>query len=108
MVLTFRSSIPETFKVVGIDTDGRERAAVATRLPGGQRWELRLQHPSGRHWEGTFHGPNVLDALGELLNSKEVEYKQSKARGHKPEPNVYDGNRQVGTVAPITGINNRG
>jgi hypothetical protein len=105
MVLTFRSSTPETFKIIGEDTDGSRRVAVATRIPGSQaRWDLQLQHPSGRAWNGVFNGPNVLDALGQLLNDKDVEYKQERARGHKPEPQMRDVNHQLpdtGEFAPI-------
>jgi hypothetical protein len=102
MALVFKSSTPETFKIVGVDTDGRQRVATATRSDG-RRWELKLTHPSGRTWSGDFHGHNILDALGELLNSKEDEYKAAKARGHKPEPQPYDYNRRVdeGTVNSV-------
>lgn len=108
MVLTFRSSIPEVFKIVGRDTDGRERVATATRQDSQQpRWSLKLTHPSGRTWDGDFHGPNVLDALGELLNSKETEYKQARAAGHRPDRMLRDPNVRVDNFgddiqAPIT------
>jgi hypothetical protein len=111
MALTFRSTISETFKIIGQDSDGSRRVAVATRVPGQQaRWDLQLQHPSGRAWKGDFHGPNVLDALGELLTSKDIEYKQERNRGHRPEPKIYDANRQlpeVGDFAPIIPIPGR-
>lgn len=64
-----------------------------------------LQHPSGRSWRGDFHGPNVLDALSELLNSKNVEYQQERSRGHKPPPSqLVDRNVKVENMpAPLTG-----
>jgi hypothetical protein len=105
MVLTFRSTISEVFKIIGEDSDGSRRVATATRVPGSQeRWELQLTHPSGRNWNASFNGPNVLDALGALVNDKNVEYVQEKARGHKPEPKMRDMNRQIpdtGDIAPI-------
>jgi hypothetical protein len=105
MVLTFRSTIAEVFKIIGEDSDGSRRVATATRVPGSQeRWDLQLTHPSGRNWNASFNGPNVLDALGALVNDKNVEYVQEKARGHKPEPPRRDMNRQlpdVGGPAPV-------
>jgi hypothetical protein len=105
MVLTFRSTISETFKLIGEDSDGSRRVAIATKNPAHQRqWDLELTHPSGRNWQGTFHGPNVLDALSELLNSKDIEYKQERNRGHRPEPSQFDYNRRLpddGNIAPI-------
>jgi hypothetical protein len=106
MSLTFRSTISQVFKIIGEDTDGSRRVATATRIPGTQeRWELQLTHPSGRNWSASFNGPNVLDALGALVNDKNVEYVQERSRGHKPEPKMRDMNRQLldgGDDAPIT------
>jgi hypothetical protein len=105
VTLTYRSSTPERFAIVGTDTDGSRRVATATRVPGSQaRWDLQLEHPSGRAWRGVFNGPNVLDALGQLLNDKDVEYKQERTRGHKPEPQMRDLNQSLpdtGEFAPI-------
>jgi hypothetical protein len=106
MSLTFRSSTPKVFKIIGEDSDGSRRVAVATRNPGSQaRWDLKLTHPSGRSWQAVFNGPNVLDALGQLVNDKNVEYKQEQSRGHRPEQPRHDPNRQLpdtGDFAPIT------
>lgn len=91
MVLTFRSSRSEVFKIIGEDEDGSRRVAVATRMPGQMaRWDLKLEHPSGQNWSGTFTGSNVLDALGELLVSKESEYIQARGRGHTPAREARD------------------
>ena len=105
MVLTYRSTTPATFKIIGEDTDGSRRVAVATRIPGSQvRWDLQLQHPSGRTWNGTFSGPNVLDALGQLVNEKNPEYIQERARGHRPEPQMRDANRRLPEVGDFAEI----
>jgi hypothetical protein len=111
MTLTFRSTISETFIIIGEDSEGSRRVATATKNPSDQRrWDMLLEHPSGRNWSGTFHGPNVLDALGELLNSKDIEYRQERNRGHRPEPKPFDYNRRLpddGIIAPIVGNPNR-
>jgi hypothetical protein len=104
MTLTFRSSIPEEFKIVGRDTSGRERVATARREPGAFNWNMNLQHPSGRSWQATYHGEAVIDALGELLCSKDGEFKQDKARGDRPHTAPFDGSRRVENMpAPIIG-----
>lgn len=104
MVLVFKSSRSEVYKIIGEDEDGSRRVAVATRMPGQMaRWDLKLEHPSGQNWSGTFTGSNVLDALGELLVSKEPEYIQSRGRGHRPQPMLRDDNvsiRDDGTGPP--------
>jgi hypothetical protein len=108
MSLTFRSSIPQQFTIQGRDADGRVRTATATREHGDFNWNMRLQHPSGRNWDATYHGENILDALGELIVSKNIEYVQDKGRGDRPHTDqAYDHNRQVDTVAPIIPITNR-
>lgn len=99
MVLVFRSSLPEEFVVCGRDPDGRSRMATATRQSGAFNWELKLEHPSGRNWSGTYHGEAILDALSELLTSKEIEFRQARARGDRPEGQLYDHNRQVDDIA---------
>src|SRR5258708_951484 len=106
MVLTFRSTISETFKLIGEDSDGSRRVAIATRIPGAQpRWSLELSHPSGRSWKGDFTGANILDALSELVTAKDLEYKKERNRGHRPEPSQrFDYSRSVpddGNIAPL-------
>jgi hypothetical protein len=107
MSLTFRSSTPQEFTITGRDPDGRTRTATATRERGDFNWNMRLQHPSGRNWQATYHGENILDALGELIVSKNIEYVQDKARGDRPPSQPYDHNRQVDSVAPIIPIPSR-
>jgi hypothetical protein len=105
MTLTFRSSIPETWKISSVDTNGRERVAVATRNGGDFNWRMNLQHPSGRKWDATYHGNNIIDALGEFVNSKDVEYTQERGRGYKPLPTEsFDYSRRLpedGMIAPV-------
>src|SRR5260370_17750729 len=95
MSLTFRSSLPQEFVICGRDPDGRTRMATATREHGAFNWNMRLEHPSGRHWEGTYHGEAVLDALGELLTSKETEFKQAKGCADRPQGQLHDHNPRL-------------
>src|SRR3954447_8878171 len=103
MTLTFKSSLPQEFVICGRDDDGRTRMATASRESGDFNWKMRLEHPSGRNWEATYHGEAIVDALGELLASKEVEFKQAKGRGDRPQGQLHDHNRRVDdiAVAPI-------
>lgn len=108
MSLTFRSSIPQEFVICGRDPDGRTRMATATREGGNFNWDMKLEHPSGRNWQATYHGENILDALGELLSSKEIEFKQDKGRGDRPHTDQrFDYNRAVDTDAPIIPSNRK-
>jgi hypothetical protein len=108
MSLTYRSSIPQQFVIQGRDPDGRVRTATATREPGAFNWDMRLQHPSGRHWEARFHGENVLDGLSELLVSKDAEFKQDKARNDRPHTEPYDSTRKIENMpSPIMGNTRR-
>jgi hypothetical protein len=101
MTLTYKSSIPESFVLVGREPDGRERRVVATKESGAFNWNLRLQHPSGESWPGTYHGPNgILDAMAELMRSKDSEFKQDKARGDRPRQPAFDPNRSIDGYAP--------
>ena len=109
MVLTFRSTIPERFELRGVDTNGRERVATATRESGNFAWNLRLEHPSGRNWSGSYRGEAVLDALGELMNSKNTEYLQERGRGYRQEPKqLYDPSvslPETGEYSPMSRYN---
>jgi len=101
-MVTFRSSTPEQFHIVGQDSDGTRRVATATRSDSRHdQWNLKLTHPSGRNWNGTFNGPNVLDALGQMLNDKDQEYRQERGRGHRTKPtSLYDRNSQISENHP--------
>jgi hypothetical protein len=57
MVLTYRSTTPESRTVIEQQPDGRKRVAVATRSAGStQHWDLKVTHPSGEFYNGTFNG----------------------------------------------------
>ncbi|MGJ4939298.1 hypothetical protein ACQR1W_01890 [Bradyrhizobium sp. HKCCYLS1011] len=104
MVLTFQSTIAESFELIGTDARGRRRIATASKAPQDFYWQLELRHPSGDRWEGRYHGNSgVLDALAELLNSRDQQFKQDAARGDRPRADLADPNRAVNeAVAPIT------
>lgn len=104
MVLSYRSSTPESFQIIGTDAAGRKRSVTATKHPGDFAWQLRLQHPSGRHWEASYHGnAGIIDAMGELMNSQDAEFRQDKARGDRPHQDGYDHNRSLtdGDIPPV-------
>jgi hypothetical protein len=103
MTLTFKSSTPETFVLAGWDAHGRQRRVTATRGERDFNWQLRLQHPSGENWPATYHGESILNAMSELMRSKDSEFKQAKARGDRPPPKPRDYNQPVdSTPAPIS------
>jgi hypothetical protein len=112
MTLTFRSTAPETRVVIEREPDGRQRVARATRNPAATRhWDLRVEHPSGENWSGTFIGDtaDVTLALAEMLRRSENEWKSDKSRGDRPRTEPYDHNRRVvDGVAPVQPIPKRG
>ena len=56
MTLTYRSSSPETKVFVDREPDGRQRVCRAERHSGDRAWSLRLEHPDGQSWGGSFTG----------------------------------------------------
>ena len=108
MSLTFRSSIPERVQIVVTDTDGSRRVATLERDPNNQRkWTGSVDHPGGQRFRVDTFDPDSSTALGKLAEafvSREIDYRQSKARGHRPEPKRPDFNQRVpdsGDYAPI-------
>ena len=105
MALSFRSSTPESQTIVQQDPDGRTRVAVAVRNLGSTRhWDLRVEHPSGQSWNGSFTGEKneVPLALADMLNRTQNEFVSDKARGDRPASQPYDHNRRVvDAVSPI-------
>src|SRR5712664_3832010 len=98
MSLTFRKA-PKVFKIIAEDEDGSRRVATATeRVSNNSRtaqWDLELTHPSGNRWPATFAGPNILDALSQLVHEKENDYKLERSRGHRPERQLRDPNQRI-------------
>jgi hypothetical protein len=111
MALTFRSSTPESQTIVQQDADGRTRVAVAVRNLGSTRhWDLRVEHPSGQSWNGSFTGEKneVPLALADLLNRTQNEFVSDKARGDRPASKPYDYNRRIEeSVSPIIPVRGR-
>jgi hypothetical protein len=111
MVITYRSTIPERFEISNVDQHGRKRSVTATKFSDDFSWNLRLQHPSGKHWDATYAGrAGILDAMGELLTSRDVEFVQDRDRGDRPPAEAPDRNRRVfndGTFAEPTIIPRR-
>ncbi len=108
MVLTFRSTTPESRTIIEQQPDGRQRVAVAVRDTGAtNRWELQVRHPSGEHWRGSFTGDNgeVNLALDEMLARTRQDFLQDAARGDQPRSAAPDYNRRITDgVAPVRSI----
>lgn len=108
MVLTFKSTTPETRTIIERQSDGRARVAVATRDTGStNRWELRVQHPSGDTWRGSFVGDNgeVNLALDQMLARTRPDFLSDAGRGDRPKSAPLDLNRSVNhAVAPVRPI----
>jgi hypothetical protein len=99
MSLTFRSSISEMVQIIVRDADGSKRVATLERDPSNARkWSGSVDHPSGQRWSVDTYDPDATAALDKLAHafvSREVDYRVSKGRGHKPEPKMRDMNRQL-------------
>jgi hypothetical protein len=94
MVLTFKSSSPHQMVVVDQAPDGRRRVGRAIQLPHNSRhWDLRVEHPSGQVFTGTYTGGGELEsivALADLMGRRKNEYIADKARGDKRHEGVAD------------------
>ena len=108
MSLTYRSSISEMVQIVVRDADGSRRVATLERDPGNpRRWTGSVDHPSGQKWSVDTFDPDAVAALGKLahaLVSREVDYRQSRSRDHRPDPQIRDANQRLpetGDFAPI-------
>ena len=106
MVLTFKSSVPEVFTLMRTDADGAKTVATATKTENQGQWRLTLSHPS-QSWSRDFYGPNVLGGLSDFFVSKENDFRDARARGHRPRPEPIDRSQrfdEVGNPAasPIT------
>ena|SRR5215475_9681620 len=108
MPLKFKSSSPETFMLLGRDEHGRERIVTATKYADQFNWQLKLTHPSGQSWPGTFAAPGggnagIIDAMGDMMRSRDSEFVQDRARGDRPREQPRDNTRSVdGAPAPIS------
>jgi hypothetical protein len=86
MPITYRSTIAQTFVLMGTDEYGREDWA----------WQLRLEHPDGSYWTATHTGTaGILDSMSELLNSRNNEYVTGRANGDRQRTMQPDRNRAV-------------
>jgi hypothetical protein len=99
MALTFRSTIAEYVQIIVRDSDGSKRVATLERDPNNSRkWVGSVDHPSGVKYSVDANGCDSTDALDKLSHafvSREIDYHQSKNRGHRPEPKPFDYNVSV-------------
>jgi hypothetical protein len=111
MSLTFRSSISEMVQIVVRDADGSKRVATLERDPSTHKWAGSVDHPSGEKWSVNTFDPDAVAALGKLSQAfvaREVDFRASKGRGHRPEARPRDLNVRVdefgqNIAAPIRG-----
>ena len=93
-MVTYRSTIAEYVQIIVRDSDGSKRVATLERdLTNGRNWRGSVDHPSGTKYSVDANGIDSTDAIGKLAQafvSREIDYRQSKNRGHRPEPKPYD------------------
>jgi hypothetical protein len=112
MVLTFKSTSPETKIVIDRAPDGRQRVGRATQSAHNPKWwEIKIEHPSGSIQRATYHGSGMeaVVAIADLMNRSANDYEQERLRGDRPPAKAFDGNMRVNdaTNAPIVPANRR-
>jgi hypothetical protein len=99
MSLTFKSTISEYVQIVVRDSDGSKRVATLERDASNPRkWSGSVDHPGGASWSVDTFDPDAVAALDKLAHafvSREVDFKQAKGRGYRPEPKARDVNRPL-------------
>jgi hypothetical protein len=96
MVLTFKSTRAEVFTISNTDEHGRTRTVTASKMPDDWNFKLTLRHPSGETWSGTYTGrAGILDAMAEMMTSRDAQFVQDRDRGDRPRPEAVDRNRSV-------------
>jgi hypothetical protein len=86
---------PKKVEIILYDDDGTSRRVIAERQHRNTnvpQWSMRVVHPSGSNWPADFVGHEILDAASAALERKESTYYQSRARGHRPHPDLPDHN----------------
>lgn len=73
-------------------------------------WNLRLEHPSGEIFNGSFHGDgNTVNlAMSQMMMEKENDYLGDKARGDRPATPSRDLNVRVDQFGSDLGAPIRG
>ena len=105
MVITWKSTRPERFWIVGEDEHGRRRSVMAEKTADDYNWRLKYQHPNYTQ-DGTYssrHG--LIDALGEMFAKHDAAFTQARENGDRPRQEMRrDNNRAVddggNTLAP--------
>lgn len=94
MALTFRSTVERLVAMTEWTEDGRDRTVVARLDPnvtGVTRWNLELEHPSGKTFPGTYTGPAVGlgSAMSAMLAETQQQYREEGKRGDR-QPTQLD------------------
>jgi hypothetical protein len=103
MTITWRSTRPERFWIIGEDEHGRRRSVMAEKDASDFSWRLKYQHPNYSQ-EGTYssrHG--LIDALGEMFAKHDAAYTQSRENGDRAPQPTFDRNRRVDDAGDFIG-----
>jgi hypothetical protein len=96
MVITWKSTRPERFWIVGEDEHGRRRSVMAEKTADDYNWRLTYQHPNYQQ-QGSYssrHG--LIDALGEMFAKHDAAFTQSRENSDRPMDRMRrDNNRAV-------------
>ena len=103
MVLTFRSTTPESYTLVRVDSEGNRSVATTTKTENRGQWLTTLRHPSGQSWSRHCYGPNALDHVCGMLEAHESDYRDAAARGHRPPQPKYDNSVRIDDAGNYTG-----
>ena len=104
MVLTYRSTIPETITLVQQDTDGRVHKGTAVRRSDKDFWALRDEIPDGQKFERSFNGDKneAAVALAMHMAQHRTQFNEAKHRGDRPAQRMrHDYNVSLGAETPI-------
>src|SRR4051794_35326483 len=100
MTLTFRSTVSEIVQILVVDSDGSRRVARLERdASNPRRWSGSVDHPGGQRYPVQPFGVDAVDAIDKLAHafvSREVDFRQSKARQYRPaERQIFDHSRTL-------------
>jgi hypothetical protein len=92
---TFKSTGETQIYIVERDSDGTQR--IARAIQDGNHWRCQVEHPSRVMECSNVFGNrgDVKLALTHYLHQTETEWKNEKARGHRPESRPRDVNVPV-------------
>lgn len=106
MVLTFRSTTPETKLVIDRDSTGRQRVGKAVQSEHNAKfWNISIENPSGSVTPATFCGTGLeaVVAIADLMNRGSHEYELDRQRGDRRETPYPDKNVSIDEDGHVIG-----